>query len=294
MPAYSKEHLGQGGKPTHLDPDSDSGQGSCDSPSLLSEKWEELWAHPSTFHTFAGIEEPENPDTNDTHPWDPQSTSLEGKTPDFHANGPKSTWPLLQPPRQHNPKFSYHNIGDVCKLVMGTAGASGTLWDKTDRLASKTTDTGGEGKAAEQREVKSLHSETDPGPAWLLPQEKTPFVSAKLLDYVEIHKINKDGALSLFPKQKEDSNQREEAGTPETSKEYAKVSRVMDNSVLVLVQEPHAQNLVFFEEPAKEAPLSLQQNQADVGPLTATPSGCKLQLGGLDYLDPTCFKHSFQ
>lgn len=288
MPAYSKERPGHGGKPTYLDPDSDSGQGSCDSPSLLSDKWEELWANPPTFHTFAGLEEPENPNPNDPHPWVPQSTSLEGKTPDFHANAPKSTWPLLQPPRQHNPKFSYHNIGDVCKLVMGTAGASGTLWDKTD--------TGGKGTAAEQGEVEGLHAETDPGTAWLLPQDKAPFVSAKLLDYVEIHKINKDGALSLFPKQKEDSNQTEKAGTPEASKEYAKVSRVMDNSVLVLMQEPHAQNLALFEELAKEAPASLPQNQAEneVASFAATPSGCKLQLGGLDYLDPTCFKHSFQ
>lgn len=41
MPSHSKEYPGQGVKPTHLDPDSDSGHGSYDSHSLLSEKCEE-------------------------------------------------------------------------------------------------------------------------------------------------------------------------------------------------------------------------------------------------------------
>lgn len=299
MPAHSKKYPGQGVRPTHLDLDSDSGQGSCDSPSLLSEKCEEPWANPFPFHTSEGIEKPESPETNGTHPWEPQSTSLEGKIPYFHANGSKSAWLLPQPPSLHNPRSSYHNIGDVRKLSMGIAGASVTLVDKTDKQAlksSQTTETGGEEKAGEQREVERSHSQADPDTAWLLPQEETPFVSAKLLDYVEIHKIDKDGALSLLPKQKESSNQPEKASTAETSKEYAKVSRVVDNRMLVLVQDHCAHNLAVFEEPATEAASSVQQSQAekDVASFAATPSNCKHQLGGLDYLDPACFKHSFQ
>lgn len=299
MPAHSKQYPSQGVRRTHLDLDSDSGQGSCDSPSLLSEKCEEPWANPFPFHTSEGIEKPESPETNGTPTWEPQSTGLEGKMPYFHAGESQSTWLLPQPPRQHNPRSSYHNISDVCKLAMGSAGASGTSVDKTDThalKASKTAETGGEETAGEQREVGSSHSQTDPDTAWLLPQEETAFISAKLLDYVEIHKINKDGALSLLPKQKEPSNQTEKPSTPETSKEYAKVSRVMDNHILVLVQGPCPQNLALFEEPATGAPSSLQQNQAekDLASFTASPSNCKLQMGGLDYLDPACFKHSFQ
>lgn len=299
MPAHSKQYPSQGVRRTHLDLDSDSGQGSCDSPSLLSEKCEEPWANPFPFHTSEGIEKPESPETNGTPTWEPQSTGLEGKMPYFHAGESQSTWLLPQPPRQHNPRSSYHNISDVCKLAMGSAGASGTSVDKTDThalKASKTAETGGEETAGEQREVESSHSQTDPDTAWLLPQEETAFISAKLLDYVEIHKINKDGALSLLPKQKETSNQTEKPSTPETSKEYAKVSRVMDNHILVLVQDPCPQNLALFEEPATGAPSSLQQNQAekDLASFTASPSNCKLQMGGLDYLDPACFKHSFQ
>ncbi|XP_045643187.1 prolactin receptor isoform X1 [Ursus americanus] len=300
MPAHSKEHPGRDTKPTPLDPDSDSGRGSCDSPSLLSKKCEEARVNPSTFHTPEGIEKPENPPAKVTRTRDPQSTRLEGKIPYFPADGSRSsTWPLPQPPSQHSPRSSYHSVAEVCQLAVGPGGASSTPLDKTDAHAlrsPKTTEPGGEEKAAERREVESFRSKTDQGTAWLLPQEKSPFISVKPLDYVEIHKVNKDGALSLLPKQKENSNQAEKACAPETSKEYAKVSRVMEDNILVLVQAPQAQSLAAFEEPDKEAPPSLPQNPAgeDLASFASAPGGCGLQLGGLDYLDPTCFTHSFQ
>lgn len=298
MPGHSKEHPSQGLKPIHLDPDSDSGRGSCDSPSLLSEKCEEPRAHPATFHTPKGTEKPDNPKADMTPTCKPQSTGLGSKIPYFHSDVSKSsTWPLPQPPGQHNPRCSYHNISDVCKLAAGTAGATVTLQGTTDKKPPENDE---EGKAVEQREMGSFYPKTDQAKAWLLPQEKNPFISAKPLDYVEIHKINKDGALALLPKQKEDSNQAEKFDLPEASKEYAKVSRVTDDNILVLVQEPRAPNLTFFEESAKEdLPAALQQNQAEKEkelPLatTQTPSNCRLQLGGLDYLDPAGFVHSFQ
>ncbi|XP_036740797.2 prolactin receptor isoform X1 [Manis pentadactyla] len=298
MPAHSKEHHGQGMKPAHLDPDSDSGRGSCDSPSLLSKKCEEPQANPCTFHTPEDIEKPQNPEPNVTLTWDPQSIGLEGNIPYFCADGSKSsTWPLPQLPSQNNPGSSYHNLTDVCELAMGTAGASATFLDKTDNRAFKsleTIETGGEGKAAEQREGDHSHSWTGQDTAWLLPQEKTPFISAKPLDYVEIHKVNKDGALSLLPKQKEDSDETEKPGAPEPSKEYAKVSKVIEGSILLLVQDPQAQNPALFEEQAKEAPSSCQQSQAEKDLASTTSSNCRLQLGGSDYLDPTCFMQPFQ
>ncbi|XP_061043681.1 prolactin receptor isoform X2 [Eubalaena glacialis] len=300
MPAHSKEHPGQGVRPTHLDPDSDSGRGSCDSPSLLSEKCDEPRANPSKFHTPEGLEKAEKPETNITQPQDPQSTSVEGKIPSFHASGSQpSTWPLLQPPSLAYPRSSYHSVADVCKLGLGTAGAASTLLDKTDTHAfkpSQTIETGGEGKAAEQRESESFRSKTDQEAARLLPQDKTPSISAKPLEYVEIHKVSKDGALALLPKPNENSGWTEKTSTPETSKEYSKVSRVMDNNILVLVQDRRAQDLAPFEEPAKEAPPSLPQNPAevDLASFPAAPSNCRLQLGGLDYLHPTGFMHSFQ
>lgn len=120
--------------------------------------------------------------------------------------------------------------------------------------------------------------------------------SAKPLEYVEIHKVSKDGALALLPKQNEHSGRAEKTSTPETSKEYSKVSRVMESNILVLVQDRRAQNLAPFEEPAKEAPPSLPQNPAvvDLPSFPAAPSNCRLQLGGLDYLQPTGFMHPFQ
>lgn len=298
MPAHSKEHPGQGVKATHLDPDNDSGRGSCDSPSLLSEKCEEPRANPPTFHISKVIEQPENPKTNITCTCDPSSISMEGKINCYDADGSKSsTWPLPQA-AQHDPKSPYHTIDDVCKLAVGPAGALAISLDKAGKDAlssSKTIETGGEEKADKQREMESFPSETEQGTAWLLPQEKAHFISAKPLDYVEIHKVNKDGALSLLPKQKENNDQAEKPRAPETSKEYAKVSRVMDNNILVLVPDPRTQNMTLFEESAKEAPLSPQQNQAekDMAYFTATPSNCRHPQGGLDYLDPACFPHSF-
>ncbi|ELW53496.1 Prolactin receptor [Tupaia chinensis] len=296
MPAHSKEYPGQGMKPTHLDNDNDSGRGSCDSPSLWSEKCEESQANPLTFHPEI-IEKSENPETNIIHTWDPQSISVEGTIPYFHRDGSKSsTWPFSQP-GWHNLRSSYHDITDVCKLAGGTADAPATLLDEADKDAlesSNIIETGGEEKAAEQRKVGSFHPKTEQDTEWLLPQKKTPFISTKPFDYVEIHKVNKDGVLSLLPKQKENSDQTEKPEAPETSKEYAKVSRVMDHNVLVLVQDPRVQQVASFEESAKETSPSPQQNRAekDQASFIATQSNCRLQLGGLEYLDPACFMHS--
>ncbi|XP_037655034.1 prolactin receptor [Choloepus didactylus] len=299
MPAHSKEHPSHGRKPNRLDHDSDSGRGSCDSPSLLSEKCEEPRANPPTFHAPKIIEKPENPETSITPTWDPQSSNLEDKILYFHAGGSKSsTWPLSQQPSHHDPRSSYHNIADVCKLAMGTADAPATVLDKAGKDALKssvTTESGEQEKADKLMGMESFHLKTDQDTAWLLCQQKAPFISTKPLDYVEIHKVSRDGGLSLLPKQKENNDKTEKPHTPETSKEYAKVSRVMENNILVLVQDPRAQNVALFKESAKDTPPSLQQNQAEknLACFTAPPSNCRLHVGGLDYLDPACFVQPF-
>lgn len=297
MPANSKEHSGPGMKPTYLDPDNDSGRGSCDSPSLLSEKCEEPRANPPTFHTPEVIENPEKPKPNDPRIWEPPSISLVDKIPYLSINESKSsTWPLPQP-SHHHPRSPYHNIADVCKLALGSGGTLATSLNKTEKdtlKSSKTIEAGEEERGAKQTKEESSHPKTERDTGWLLTKEKLPFLAARPLDYVEIHKINQDGALSLLPKQKENGDQTGKPGAPETSKEYAKVSRVMDNNILVLVQDPKAPNMALFEESTKEAVPSLPQNQAekDLSNFSITPSDCRLQQGGLDYLDPACFLHS--
>ncbi|XP_023370764.1 prolactin receptor isoform X2 [Otolemur garnettii] len=299
MPPHSKEHPGQGAKPPHLDPDNDSGRGSCDSPSLLSEKCEEPRANPPTFQTPEVLEKPENPETNMTPTWDPQSVGAQSPRPSLHAGGSKSsTWPSAHP-SQPGARSSYHSIADVCELAVGPAGpAPATLLDKAGEdvlKSSKTIKTRPEEEVATQREMKSFPSKTGRDAAWLLPQEKTLFISAKPVDYVEIHKVTKDGALSLLPKQKENSHRVEQLRAPDTSKEYAKVSKVTDNNILLLVQDPRAETEALLEDSAKEALPSLEQNPAekDLTFFTGTPSNCRVQLGGLDYLDPACCMHSF-
>ncbi|OBS79278.1 hypothetical protein A6R68_18333, partial [Neotoma lepida] len=291
MPSHSKEYPGQGVKPTHLDPDNDSGRGSYDSHSLLSEKCEEAQAYPPAFHIPEIIEKPENPEANIPPTQDPQSS-----IPYLHADVSKSsTWPLL--PGQHMTRSPYHSIVDVCKLAGGPVDTLASFLDKAGKNLlkfSKTLKPGEEKEVAEQEEMKSFHSETKQNTSWPLLQEKGSIVYAKPPDYVEIHKVSKDGVLSLFPKQKE-NDQTEKPEVPETSKEYAKVSGVMVDNLLVLVPDSRAQNTALFEESAKKALPPLEQNQSDkdLASFAATSSNCRLQLGRLDYLDPTCFMHSF-
>ncbi|XP_041486977.1 prolactin receptor isoform X1 [Microtus oregoni] len=291
MPSRSKEYPGQGGKPTHLDPDSDSGHGSYDSHSLLSEKCEEPQAYPPTFHIPEIIEKPENPEANIPPAQDHQSS-----VPYFHADVSKSsTWPLL--PGQHMTRSPYHSTADVCKLAGGPVDTLASFLDQAGKHLlkfSKTLETEEEEEVAEHEEMKSFRSKTKQNASWPLLQEKGSIVYAKPPDYVEIHKVNKDGVLSLFPKQK-GNNQMEKPGVPETSKEYAKVSGVVDDNILVLVPDSRAQNTALCGDSAKKAPPSLEQNQSekDLASLAATSSNFRLQLGRLDYLDPTCFMHSF-
>lgn len=290
MPSRSKEFPGQGGKPTHLDPDSDSGHGSYDSHSLLSEKCEEPQAYPPAFHIPEIIEKPENPEANIPPAQDPQSS-----VPYFHADVSKSsTWPLL--PGQHMTRSPYHSTADVGKLAGGPVDTLASFLDQAGKHLlkfSKTLETEEE-EVAEHEETKSFRSKTKQNASWPLLQEKGPIVYAKPPDYVEIHEVNKDGVLSLFPKQKENI-QMEKPRLPETSKEYAKVSGVVDDNILVLVPDSRAQNTALLADSAKKAPPSLEQNQAekDLASLAASASNCRLQLGRLDYLDPTCFMHSF-
>lgn len=289
MPSHSKEYPGQGVKPTHLDPDSDSGHGSYDSHSLLSEKCEEPQAYPPTFHIPEIIEKPENPEANIPLISDPQST-----TPNFHADASKSsTWPLA--PGQHMPKSPYHSITDVCKLAGSPVDTLDSFVDKAGEKVlklSKALETGDK-EGAGQEGAKSFPSDKQNTP-WPLLQEKGPTVYAKPPDYVEIHKVNKDGVLSLSPKERE-NNQTEKPGVPETSKEYAKVSGVTDNNILVLVPDSRGQNTALLGESAKKTPPSLERNQSEkeLASVAATSSNRRLHLGRLDYLDPTCFTHSF-
>lgn len=289
MPALSKNYPGQGAKSQNPDPDNDSGRGSCDSPSLLSEKCETPWANPTTFRNSEVTEKLDYLEANITCPRDSQTISTQDKIIYLHDKGSRSSTRPLPQPTQGKPRSPHHSIAEVCKLVVDPTAALAIVLDNSGRDAlkfCKPNETEGEEKTAEQMEVERFPSKTEQDMAWLLPQEKTPVIPAQAQDYVEIHNINKDGALSLTPKQKESSDQTKKPWAPKMNKEYAKVAKVTDNNTLVLVPDPRAQ--------IKEAPLSLQRNQAekDKGCSTATPSNWRLQQG-LEYLDSVSFMCSF-
>ncbi|XP_074923005.1 prolactin receptor [Chelonoidis abingdonii] len=299
MPSHEKGRPSKNMKSTHKETDSDSGRGSCDSPFLLSERSREPRIPPSAFQTPDISEISENNGRKNSCKI--QSTDLKGKIPYFSIGGTKlSTWPEAQLPNNQTPKCSYHNITDVCKIALGTMNVTvtsilGGNEENQQSQYSKPTETISEEKLDKQGEVESLHSKADQDRMQLLPNEKSPFLSAKLMDYVEIHKVNQDGTLAVLPKQKENSGKTENCTVPGTSKEYAKVSRVVDNSILVIIPVSRVQPTPMFQEPPKESVQELQQSQTEknMSYCFTTPSECKIDTGGLDYLDPTSFMCSF-
>nr|XP_025037174.1 prolactin receptor [Pelodiscus sinensis] len=300
MPSHEKGHPSKNTKSAHKETVSDSGKGSCDSPFLLSEKSRGLRIPPSAFQTPNVNEIPENNARKSN--CEIQSIDLgKGKIPYIYTGSAMlSTWPGTQLVNNQTPKCSCHNITDVCKIALGTMNVNVTSVlvgsEETQQLQySKPIETISEEKLDKQGELESLHSKVDPDTMQLLPNEKSPFLSAKLMDYVEIHKVNQDGALAVLPKQKENSGKTENCTGPGTSKEYAKVSRVVDNNILVIIPVSRVQTTPIFQEPPKESIQNLQQGQTEknMSYCFTTPSECKIDAGGLDYLDPTSFMCSF-
>uniref|UniRef100_A0A8D0G448 Prolactin receptor n=1 Tax=Sphenodon punctatus TaxID=8508 RepID=A0A8D0G448_SPHPU len=302
MPNHEKGHPNKNLKSGNKETDSDSGRGSCDSPSLLLEKCKESRIPPAEFQT---------PDFSETQvkaagksSQETQNRDPELKLPDFNSDGVKSsTWPGTQLASSQIPKGSYHNIVEVCKVAFSAMNVNVSAIrmgneEKHPSKYSKNIETICEGEMTQRRKGESFHSKAkaDQALQWLLPNEKSPFLSDKPMDYVEIHKVNQNGALAVLPKQKENSDKTEIYPIPGTTKEYAKVTRVVDNNVLVLMPESRVQGMPVFQEPPKESAQSLHQSQAEKNMsycLTA-PSEFRLQTGGLEYMDPNSFMCSFK
>ncbi|XP_067401608.1 prolactin receptor isoform X1 [Emydura macquarii macquarii] len=294
MPSHEKGQSSKNMKSAHKETDNDSGRGSCDSPFLLSERNRETRIPPSAFQTPDISEIPEENVRKSSCKI--QSIDLKGKTPYFSTGSAKlSTWPGAQLPNNQTPKCSFHNISDVRKITLGTMNvnvASVLVGNEENHQPQYSTTVEKLEKLDKQEEMKSLHSKADQDTVQLLPNEKSPFLSAKLMDYVEIHKVNQDGALAVLPKQKENSGKTENCTVPGTSKEYTKVSRVVDNSIVVIMPVSRVQITPMFQEPPKES-VQNRQTEKNMSYCFTAPSQCKIDTGGLDYLDPTSFMCSF-
>ncbi|XP_074851776.1 prolactin receptor isoform X2 [Carettochelys insculpta] len=296
MPSHEK---GKNMKSSHKETDRDSGRGSCDSSFLLSEKSSEPRVPPSAFQTPNLSEIPENNLRKSN--FEIQTIDRKGKIPNISTGGVKlSTWPGAQLPNNQAPKWSYHNTADICKIALDTVNVKvssvlvGT--EETQQIQhSKPIETISEEKLDKKGEMKSLHSKVHQDTIQFLSNEKSPFLSAKLMDYVEIHKVNQAGTRAVLPKQKENHGKTENCTVPGTSKEYAKVSRVVDNSILVIIPVSSVQTTPMFQDPLEESVHNLQQSQTEknMSYCFTAPSEHKIDSGGIDYLDPTSFMCSF-
>ncbi|NXE52827.1 PRLR protein, partial [Casuarius casuarius] len=303
MQSHNNGHPSKNTQMTSKETDSDSGRGSCDSPSLLSEKCRESRTLPSKLPAQ---------DVRDVHEnnagkrgWETQCmASSEEKALPFNTAGTKSsTWPAAQLPNIHPSIFAYHSTVDAHKITLSTTNVSvaPVLEGNEEKHQSQyfTTETLCEENLEKQREMENMHSKNDQSTIQVKQNrlnEKSSFLNAKLMDYVEVHKVRQDEEPAVLLKHKENSGKIEKYTVPGTSKEYTKVSTVVDHNILVLMPESRAQHTPVSQEPAKETSQNLQQGQVEKNMsycLTA-PNECKREASGSEYMDPSSFMPAFK
>ncbi|CAH2296507.1 prolactin receptor [Pelobates cultripes] len=293
----SKEHLitsqdrspqGQHIKVCPVDTDNDSGRGSCDSPFAFSEACKEL----------RGLPPDVDSDINDhsarKNPWPPQNAMMGRPCINF-ADSKSYVWPESSICGSLTPRSTYHNITDVCKLALGAmnANVSAFLMPNEDKIQPryfKTIETVDESKQSELKDMYSKGSEPDQ--MHLLSNENPPFMSARTVDYVEVHKVNQNNALALIPKHKENSIRTDQFSASFPNREYTRVERVEGNSVFVLMQNLENQGNSMNIEPMKEYTQKSQQNPAEkiTGFYPPAVNEGRIQTSGcMGYMDPSSF-----
>uniref|UniRef100_A0ACB8EQJ9 Uncharacterized protein n=1 Tax=Sphaerodactylus townsendi TaxID=933632 RepID=A0ACB8EQJ9_9SAUR len=287
MPSNEKSHLNQNAMPIYQEIDNDSGRGSCESPSLLLKC------------TEAGnpLSEPKAPDADKLKgsitrkcAGETPGIDLEGQLPFLSIGRPKaSTWPGSQLPNSQSPSSSYNDIMDACKIALSAMNldrASIPVGNK-EQCNSTCPETVGEGKTTTLQEAEKLplNIQHEQGSLWSFMTEKLPFLPTKAMDYVEVHKVNHDGALAVVPKPNGNLDKTESYPAPGDPKEYTKVSTVVANHILVLIPDPKAEPSPSVQEPPKEPYWSSHTSLAEknMSYCLPAPNACQIQTGSLGY-----------
>nr|XP_009501872.1 PREDICTED: prolactin receptor-like [Phalacrocorax carbo] len=301
MPNHDNGHPSKNAKMITKETDSDSGRGSCDSPSLLPEKCRESSALPSTVQAqdVRGVQE----NKEGQRSWEIQRIASEQKTLLFNIESTKSsTWPAAQLPNNQPPMFAYHSTVDANKITMTTTNVNiaPVFMENEEKHQPQYPFTETVHNDMEKRrEMQNLHSKTDQATVQVKqnrPNDKSPFLNPKLMDYVEVHKVRQDEEPALLLKHKENSGKNEKYTVPGSSKEYTKVSTVVDHNILVLMPDSRIQHTFVSQEPAMEMSQNLQQGQTEknVSYCLTVPSECKRETSGSEYMDPSSFMPSFK
>ncbi|NP_001290088.1 prolactin receptor precursor [Meleagris gallopavo] len=302
MPSHDSGRPSKNAKITLKETDRDSGRGSCDSPSLLSEKCRETCALPSALQ----IQDVRDVQAKKAgkRSWESYCVASERKALLFNNESAKSsTWPAVQLPNNQPPTFAYHSIVEANKITSTTTNmnVAAVLVENEERHQSlysiSETISGGMEK---QEEMENLHSKTTQTTVQVRQNrsnEKLPFLNAALMDYVEVHKVRQDEEPTVLLKHKEKSGKIEKYTISGASKEYTKVSTVMNHNILVLMPDSRVLHTpTSQEEPAKETSQNPQQGQVETNMsycMTA-PRDCQREPSGSEYMDPSSFMPSFK
>ncbi|XP_054665412.1 prolactin receptor isoform X1 [Grus americana] len=291
MPSHDKGHTSKNAKMIPKETSSDSIRGSCDSRSLLAQKGRESRALPSTLQTQDVRDVQENKGGKKTckmhHIASEQETVL------FNDDSTKSsTWPAVQLPNNQPPVFAYHSTVDAHKIILNTTNVNiaPVLVENEEKHQSQypITETV-HNNMEKQREMENLLSKTDQPTVRAKqnrPNPRPPFWNPKLMDYVEVHKVRKEEDPSLFLQHKGNRGK-----TKKSTKEYTKVSTVVDRNFLVLMPDARIQHRPVSPEPATETRQNCQQGQDEKNTF---PSEHRRDNSGSDYMDPTSFMPSFK
>ncbi|XP_008934652.1 PREDICTED: prolactin receptor isoform X2 [Merops nubicus] len=301
MPSHANGHPSKNAKLMPKETDSDSGRGSCDSPPLLFEKCRESCTLPSTLQTQEGRNIQEN--KGGRRSWQTQCIASEQKILLFNNENPKSsTWPAAQLPNNQPPFFAYHSIVDAHEMRLSSTNVNiapvlvGNEEKKQPQYPMAETVHNGMEK---QRQMENLHSKMDQTAVQFKqnrPDDKSPFLNPELMDYVEVHKVRQDEEPAVLLKHKLNNGMTQKYTVPGNSKEYTKVSTVVDHNILVLMPDSRIQHISVSQEPAMETSQSLQQGPAEKNRsyCVTVPNEGKRETGGSEYMDPSSFMPSFK
>ncbi|XP_010139308.1 PREDICTED: prolactin receptor isoform X2 [Buceros rhinoceros silvestris] len=301
MPSHDSSHPGKNAKIIRKETDSDSGRGSCDSPSLLPEKCREPRALPSILQAQDVRDVQENKGGNRSG--ETQCIASEQRMLLFNNESTKSsTWLAAELPNNQPPLFAYHSTLDAHKITLNTTNvniAPVLVGNEEKHQSHYPIAETVHNNMEKQREVENLCSKTDQTTVQVKqnrPDDKSPFLNPQLMDYVEVHKVRQDEDPAVLLKHKENSGKTEKHTVPGTSKEYTKVSTVVDHHILVLMPDSRIQHTPVSQVPAVQMPQNLQQDQAEknMSYCLTVPSECKRDTSGSDYMDPSSFMPSFK
>ncbi|NWW37644.1 PRLR protein, partial [Panurus biarmicus] len=209
-------------------------------------------------------------------------------------------WLAAQLPSNQAAMFAYHSTVEAFKITLNTTNVNTspvlvgneenrpslypiaeTVYDDMEKISEK------EYSKTDQTTVQVRQNQHN---------DKSPSLNPKLMDYVEVHKVRQDEEPTLLLKHKENSGKTKKCTVTGASKEYTKVSTVVDHHILVLLPDQRTQNTPVSQEPVAETSQSPQQSQAEKNTSysTTAPSDSRRDTSGSDYMDPSSFMPSFK